>query len=161
MTGSPELPALLADRMLARLARYLRTLGLDVAPAPDGPDALVLRAAEAERRRILTRDRALASRAAGAIRIRSVDLAEQLREVQRAIPSLPRTPTFVRCTLCNGELRSGPLPPGRPLPEGAARVAAEGRPFWHCPRCGHVYWEGSHTTRLRADVARWLAPGTA
>jgi hypothetical protein len=28
--------------------------------------------------------------------------------------------------------------------------------FHKCPKCGGVYWEGTHTERIRARLREWL-----
>ncbi|MBI1993814.1 MAG: hypothetical protein HYS67_05255, partial [Deltaproteobacteria bacterium] len=51
-----------ADRMLGRLARWLRVIGQDVAYGPHLSGYGLIRAARREGRLILTRDRALAKK---------------------------------------------------------------------------------------------------
>ncbi len=148
-------PRLLADEMLGRLARYLRMLGCDVVWGTGATDAELLRRSSSEARRLLTRDRALAARSPGSILLREVRIDRQIREVAAALPELPRAPRFLRCTVCNGRL-SGPPDPRSAVGEGADPAAP---PIWSCGACGHRYWEGSHTARVRRDVARWLSEG--
>ena len=134
--------------MLGRLARYLRFLGHDTEYVRGLPDEEVAARALQEGRRLLTRDRDLARRTPGALCLESIDLGRQLRAVRDAEPLAGYVPNFTRCTVCNGALRpvSGAAAPARP-PTG---------PVFACDRCGHRYWEGSHTARVRRDVERWL-----
>jgi uncharacterized protein with PIN domain len=122
------------------------------------PDADVLRRAAAERRVLLTRDRRLADSCAAiaaCYRVRATAPLAQLAEVADAFGLAPLALRFTRCLLCNAGLR----------PVGAAAVPAgvrppSGVPLWACPACGRVYWEGSHTRRMRAALAR-AVPGAA
>jgi uncharacterized protein len=147
-------PRLLADEMLGRLARYLRMLGCDTVYARGWSDDTIVRSARADGRTLLTRDRELAGRLADAVRIRSVDLPGQLRELATAIPTLPRALAFERCTLCNGVLR----PASETSTPRDAAVEPSGVSVYSCEECGHRYWEGSHTAAVRRRLAEWI-PG--
>jgi uncharacterized protein with PIN domain len=136
----------LVDGMLGRLARYLRFLGYDAEYVPDVEDAELRRRAIAESRVLLTRDRELAARTPGALRITFPELDDQLRELRALYPPLRTEVRFERCTECNGPLQRGP-PGGPPASE---------RPTFVCGACGHVYWEGSHTQRIRERIVRVL-----
>jgi uncharacterized protein len=155
-------PRLLADEMLGRLARYLRMVGCDTVYARGWSDATIVRTARAEGRTLLTRDRALAAGLEGSVLLRSVELPGQFREVADAIPTLPRTVTFVRCTLCNGEIRPA-IGTGAPPDRAGAPRSAEptGVPILECATCGHRYWEGSHTAAVRRSVAEWSLGASA
>ncbi len=144
-----ETPRLLLDAMLGKLARWLRLLGYDACYSRDD-DATLAHRARAEGRILLTRDRELARRRG--LRVLLVEAQEpeaQLKEVLRSLPALPpRTPP--RCMHCNAPLR--PI-----THEEASRlvppyVAAHHTGFRQCPRCGRVYWHGTHW----AGIARLL-----
>ncbi len=153
-----ERPRWLVDEMLARLARYLRFVGLDVVQVRGLSDREILEQAEREDRRILTRDRQLAARSPRALLVRSPWLDEQWRELRAAWPGLPHVVSFERCSACNGPLAPY-LPgtdPGREagLPKG---LVERGLAVFSCTICGHLYWEGSHTARIRGQLSRWEA----
>ncbi len=59
---------------------------------------------------------------------------------------------FTRCRLCNGSLE--PARPEEVEVSVPARVRAVPRRFRACRSCGRVYWEGSHTQRMRAVLDR-------
>jgi uncharacterized protein len=149
-----EPPRWLADEMLGRLARYLRFVGCDTAYGRGMSDDELLLAAGNEDRVLLTRDRLLSQRAPRSLLLESAVLADQWRAVRAAWPSVPSVPTFARCTLCNGELaplatedpRATALPP---------QVRLRGATAYACGRCGHLYWEGSHTASVRERIAAW------
>ncbi len=133
----------LADEMLGRLARYLRFLGYDTEYVREADDDAIRTRAEEEHRILLTRDRALAKRTPNAILLTSPMIREQLIEVREHVPGIVLAPRFDRCTVCNGELAQVPAVTA-PGPE----VRGSG-PVYECRRCGHRYWEGSHTREIR------------
>lgn len=145
----------LADAMVGRLARYLRFVGLDTEYARGLSDDEILEQLRTERRVLVTRDRALAQRSPGSVLLSSPRLADQWRELRRARPDLPTEVRFDRCTECNGVLRSVDLARST-WPEQVPRErVARGLPVYECATCGHLYWEGSHTARIRAQFAAW------
>lgn len=153
-------PRLVADEMLGRLARYLRMLGADTIYARGWTDDEIVQRSAADGRTVLTRDRLLARRSAGALLLTSPRLDAQLRSVWQAFPALAHTPQFLRCTECNGEL--GPLAPGRAV-TGAPGIPWDrittGLVVMECRACGHLYWEGSHTRSVRDRLLEWEASG--
>jgi uncharacterized protein with PIN domain len=150
-------PRFLADTMLGRLARWLRLLGFDCAyPGEIGDEALVRWGVE-EGRVVLTRDRSLPEewRVTGIRVLRAERAFEQVVEVLRAFDLGGAVRLFSRCSECN-----------LPLVEAAAqevadrvppRVRASQREFRACPGCRRVYWEGSHTERMRRVAGQMLA----
>jgi uncharacterized protein len=160
--GTMSVPRWLADEMVGRLARYLRFVGCDTVYARGLSDDEILARAEAEDRVILTRDRALARRTSRAFLLRSPYVKEQWRAVRAAWPSLPQSVRFNRCTECNGLL--APYRPGDepPAPEAVPRAfPRDERDLFRCRSCGHIYWEGSHTTQVRDRLAAWDRDGDA
>ena len=145
-------PGFLADAMLERLARWLRALGHDVASAGTASDAEVARRAAAEGRRLLTRDRGLVA-ACGEARcllVRAAAPLAQLREVVTGL-GLGAPAPFARCLVCNALLRAATAAEvDAALPD----VCEAHRPMdaRACQGCGRVYWEGSHTRRMRAAL---------
>lgn len=155
---APE-PRFFADAMLGRLARWLRLTGHDTRHDPHVEDADLVRIALEEGRAILTRDRALPEQwsVQDVLVLDAEDPLEQLREVVARFHLDWRARAFSRCSRCNA-----PVEPARPLevadrvPEG---VLAQRLALARCPRCGRIYWEGSHTDRMRRALARALGPG--
>jgi hypothetical protein len=150
-------PRFFADAMLGRLARWLRTLGFDCAYESEIGDEELVRRAVAEERIILSRDRALPQewRVAGIHLVESEDLREQLRDVLRSFDLVPALRLFSRCNACNHVLRAASQE------EVSARVPPYVRStreaFFACPACRRVYWEGTHTERMRRVVEEVLA----
>lgn len=146
--------------MLGRLARWLRALGRDVLFDPDLDDEALARIARDGDRLLLTRDRRLCRERGDPDWCRVVTgqkPAPQLRELDRPLGLFEagwRDRLFSRCMVCNATLE--PADYGDIVGELPAEVRADPRVrsagFRRCPGCGRVYWEGSHTRRMR----RWL-----
>ncbi|RKY59240.1 MAG: hypothetical protein DRP94_04105 [Candidatus Latescibacterota bacterium] len=144
-----------ADDMLGRLAKWLRLLGYDVIyPAP-ARDAQLLRLAQAEDRVLLTRDRGLAERCSGRkVLVESGDPWEQLSQVVRELDLDVEKGFLTRCALCNEPIESLPKEEVRDLVP--PYVFGTHERFARCPKCGRVYWEGSHVERMRRKLKEAL-----
>lgn len=134
-----------ADEMLGRLARWLRILGYDTRYEARISDYELLRLASAEDRFVLTRDRKLPGKtlAAKILVLKSDRYSQQIKEVC----DLLRLPVnydrvFSLCLDCN--LAVEPLPKERVKDRVPSYVYDRHESFHHCPRCGKVYWGGSH-----------------
>jgi uncharacterized protein with PIN domain len=152
----PGEPRFAADAMLGRLARWLRVIGADTVWAPDVEDAALARLAFEEDRIVLTRDRALPEewRLPRVLLLDSEAPLEQLRQVAAACGLEWRGRLFRRCTLCNARLV--PLAAAAAGDRVPPRVARQQRRLSECPACGRVYWEGSHTRRMRRVLEETL-----
>lgn len=148
-------PRFMVDAMLGGLARWLRVLGYDAAYEAGIPDGDLVRRAASEGRIALTRDRRLPEEwwIEDLVVLRSDEQLEQLREIAPVF-SLTRDGLFTRCTRCN--LSLAPMS----LDEAADRVPPLVRErsaaLQHCPSCDRIYWEGSHTERMRRTLDRVL-----
>jgi uncharacterized protein with PIN domain len=148
--GSAEL-RFLADRMLGRLARWLRILGFDTEYADDTGDMEIAQRAAEESRILLTRDRELsANRNIRAIYIPDLELEDQLVTVMNSLGITPQVKT-VRCTLCNGTLSA--ITPAEASAEIGEGIASRHAVFYRCVRCGKIYWQGSHWDGIFRTVA--------
>ncbi len=143
-----------ADAMLGRLARYLRFLGYDVLYLRDMEDSQVVRAARAEGRVLLTRDRGIPRRfKVPCVLIESEKLPEQVRQVVEAYP--PDTSLLgTRCMRCNALLR--PVCRAEAEDSVPEYVLHTQKEFFRCPQCGRFYWEGSHMKNLQGRMDELL-----
>jgi uncharacterized protein len=155
-SGAVDPPRFLADEMVGRLARYLRFVGCDTVYVKGMDDAEIADLARAEGRILLTRDRELAHRTPSALLLKSPGLSDQWLAVHTAFPGLSSEVRFERCTECNGPLLRYSPDPSDPRPEGVPwdRIA-QGLPLFRCTGCAHLYWEGSHTARIREQIHAW------
>ena len=147
----PETDRLLLDVMLGKLAVYLRLCGYDAAYALDRgieADDRIASLAEAEGRRLLTRDTELAGRVDGAILLTERDPRNQLDELRGAGVELAVDDELAYCGRCNGRLES--LEAGTDTP-GYAPDSRE-TDCWRCRSCGQVFWRGSHYERMKETL---------
>jgi uncharacterized protein with PIN domain len=149
-----DAPRFAADRMLGRLARWLRVLGFDTAYRADLPGSRLLTLAAREGRIVLTRDARLRCPRGRTrvLRIRSDRFRDQLRELDREVPlgGVGERPS--RCVECNVEVQL--LAPGDVPPSVPEYVRATQHEFQRCPRCRRVYWPATHRTRMDEEIAR-------
>lgn len=147
----------LADVMLGRTARWLRLLGFDCAYEKQiGDRDLVARAIE-EQRIVLTRDRGLAEdwRVSGIYVVRAERTFDQLVEVLRHFQLADSVRLFSRCSECNAPVE--PVETDDVRARVPARIVARHDELRRCRECDRVYWEGSHTRRMRRSADRVLA----
>jgi uncharacterized protein with PIN domain len=95
-----QAPKFAADRMLIRLARWLRLMGADVICDPALSGAEILRRAREQERPLLTRDKRLRT-APDVLYVESHLFRDQIREVMERYPFDPRRFAFTRCSSCN------------------------------------------------------------
>jgi uncharacterized protein with PIN domain len=144
-------PRFLADAMLGRLARWLRILGYDAEYFP-GEDNDLLRQAWQQQRILLTRDTRLLQRRRlpPHLYIRSDHVTEQLRQVVAALRLNPAVPPARRCLCCNTVLE--PRHKEEVLGLVPEFVWSHHEAFWGCPRCGRIYWAGTHRRRMEETI---------
>lgn len=136
----------LADSMLGRLAKWLRILGFDTAYSASWDDAAVVRAARAQGRLILTRDRAMAlRRGIEVFLVKSDEVEEQVQEVIVGL-GLSTADPFSLCPECNGILAAVKKSEVKDLVP--PYVFSTQQSFHRCPDCGRIYWRGTHWDRM-------------
>jgi uncharacterized protein len=140
----------LCDEMLAGLGRWLRLAGYDTAIAARGcRDRELVEQAHAEQRILLTRDRRLVEiRQANerTIVLEGSGIDASARELKQRLSLNWSLDPLSRCTLCNTPLDRADR---RLLDTLPPRIRTRGPAVRVCPRCGHLYWEGSHVHRIR------------
>lgn len=143
---------LLLDVMCGGLVAYLRMCNYDTAYAGDRgleADDDLLAVASEEGRTLVTRDVALATRAADAVLLESREVEGQLAELADAGFDLALADEPAFCGRCNGSLervgRSASTPEYAPDP-GDVDV-------WRCRACGQHFWRGSHWDRVAETLA--------
>ncbi len=149
MGPESAIPRFAADRMVARLARWLRLLGADVLWEPTLGGAALLRRARAEGRIMLSRDKRLRT-APDVLFLEGNDFRSQLRQVMARFPFDPLEHAFSRCTVCNELLlKVDRSLVARRIP---AFVYATQETLAECPGCGRVYWAASHLERALGEL---------
>jgi uncharacterized protein with PIN domain len=140
-----------ADRMLGKLAKWLRIMGQDVIYGQHLSGSGLVRAARKEDRLILTRDRGLKKKQPpDFLFIESDHYREQLRQVIQACGlGLLDTP-FTRCLECNVILQ----PRSKMSVEKIVPpyVFSTQDNFSWCPKCRRVYWPATHHQRMVEEL---------
>lgn len=142
-------PRFLLDGHLATLAASLRLFGFDAELPVGADDATLARRSREEDRILLTRDLGLLKRSEvtrGAF-VRATDPRAQELEVVERFGLLEKMALFTRCSLCNVPLAEAD--PAHVEAQVPAGVRERVERFRECPRCGRIYWDGSHPARIR------------
>ena len=142
-----------ADRMLGRLARWLRVLGLDVIYGRHLSGYGLIHAARQENRLILTRDRRLKQKQPPKfIFIESDQYAHQLHQVIQECRLNVGAALFTRCLECNAVLQPQPKESVEPLVP--PYVFATQDHFSWCPKCRRIYWPATHHQRMLEELKK-------
>jgi uncharacterized protein with PIN domain len=140
-----------ADRMLGKLAKWLRVMGEDVVYGEHLSGSGLIRVARAENRLILTRDRGLKKRQPpDYLFIESDHYREQLRQVIRVCGLRPLDHAFARCLECN--LLLEPRSKAEVEKRVPPYVFATQENFSWCPKCRRVFWPGTHHERMLEEL---------
>jgi uncharacterized protein with PIN domain len=146
-------PCFLADRMVGKLARWLRILGYDTAYLPQLSPAGILREARRQGRIILTRDtRILRGKdAPPLVFIHSDWFREQLKQVVEALQLDPVRLLFTRCAECNQVLEGVAKDEAvqARVPEYVWQTQNE---FRRCPECQRIYWGATHKDHILIEL---------
>jgi uncharacterized protein with PIN domain len=137
--GALREPRFIADAHLGGLARLLRMTGFDTLYANAWPDDEIVRRALADRRIVLTRDRALLMRrdVTHGCFVHAQQSAPQAREIFERLDLRDAARPFTRCLACNAPLRHAESEEVAPrLPPG---VLARHDRFAACDGCGRIY----------------------
>lgn len=139
------------DRMLGKLAKWLRVIGYDVIYGQHLSGYGLIRAARAENRLILTRDRGLPKKQPpDFLFIESNYYREQVRQVMRACGLRPLDRAFTRCLECNIVLE----PRSKAAVENTVPpyVFATQKNFSWCPKCRRIYWPATHHQSMLEEL---------
>ena len=140
-----------ADRMLGKLAKWLRAMGQDVIYGEHLSGSGLIHAARAENRLILTRDRRLKKKQPpDFLFIESDHHREQLRQVIEACGLRAMDNAFTRCLECNIVLE----PRSKAFVETMvpSYVFSTQENFSWCPKCRRVFWPATHHQRMLEEL---------
>ena len=150
----------IADSMLGRLARWLRLLGYDTLYYPHIEDRVILRIAREENRTLLTRDTRL-------VKVRGLEHFLLLEENNpfKQLKSVVETfklrvsdkdsgegnVPLSRCLICNSVLSIVQRDEVKnAVPEYVYQTSDI---FKKCPKCGKLYWKGTHPEKFRRKLS--------
>ena len=145
----------ITDGMLGKLTRWLRILGHNVKYSNKLDDSQLITIAKKERRVLLTRDLQLYQQAtAKGVNTFYIDgktEAQKLAKLaQRFNIKLKADLTVSRCPKCNTRVK--PIPKEKVADKVEKTTYLHYDEFWECPKCGQVYWQGAHWTRIRKTL---------
>ncbi len=145
----------ICDRMLRRLATWLRLFGYDTLYVGDveiegDEDSFLIN--EFRDRILLTRDKELYNRAKEirpVFLIKSDKLEEQLKELKAL--GLKYELKMDRCSICNAPLRKPNDKEALEVMrrEGIREDLREKFELWYCERCKKLYWMGGHWKNMK------------
>jgi uncharacterized protein with PIN domain len=139
------------DGMFGKLTRWLRMLGHDVKYENGLDDKTLVNVAKTEERILLTRDVELYQQATSshveAFLVEGKSEAERLAILSTRFDlSLEFNPLVSRCPKCNTKIRAANKEEiGYKIPPSTKAFYED---FWECPKCGKVYWQGAHWSRI-------------
>ena len=145
-----------ADRMLGKLAKWLRILGYDTLYSNTLSNDRFLALAD-EDRVLLSRDTRLVRKVAPdrLIFVEANDPKMQIRGLIRQLGLKPQPDEFFsRCTVCNRLLE--PVEPEDVVGKVPDYIWTSHNEFSQCKTCERIYWPGSHLARSRREIRRLL-----
>ena len=147
----------LVDSSLGRLSTWLRILGYDTVYWRGEAGRVFLRIAEREGRVVLTRRKDVLDRQHPGIVlfVENDRVEDQIVEVVGKLGLRPEPgKLFTVCLRCNESLKEASPDQVRPLvPDYVFRTQ---KSFRVCPKCGRVYWSGTHRERALSTLKRIL-----
>lgn len=146
----------LVDEMLTNLAHWLRAAGYDTELAESGvADRELIKQARTDKRWLLTRDHKMVEfRQAtdNVILLRSQSLEGYVQELNHDLAIHWLYKPLSRCMMCNTLIELAADLHWRRVPENSRQYI---KTLYWCPGCDRVYWDGSHTRRIRQRLQDW------
>jgi len=141
----------IADGMLGKLTRWLRMLGHNVKYSSTLDDTQLITMAKKERRILLTRDLQLYQQATAkgvnAFYLNGKTEAERLAQLSKRFKiKLDIYMKTSRCPKCNTRVK--PTTKEKVAAKVEKSTLSNYNEFWECPKCGQIYWQGAHWTKI-------------
>jgi hypothetical protein len=130
-------------------------MGHDVEYSNSTDDSALLTIAKEEHRILLTRDFALYQHAVAreieAFYVQGRTEQEKLAELAARFGiSLEIDMATSRCPKCNTPVK--PVPREKVADRVEKNTLERNTKFWECPKCGQIYWQGAHWTKIRETL---------
>ena len=140
-----------ADKMLGKLAKWLRIIGQDVTYGSHLSGYGLIHSAGREGRFLLTRDRGVIKRNLPEHLLIQSDLfREQLKEVVHACRLDPLKVAFTRCVECNSLLEA--ISKGTIREKVPPYVFSNQEKFSICRQCQRIYWPATHQQKMLEEL---------
>ncbi len=151
-------PKFITDVNVGKLGKWLRLMGYDTLFFDEQDDGLMVKAAIAQGRIILTKDsefmkrRAISTGRVKAVLVSSDRPDQQLSTVINTLQLTKQYRPFTRCLECNSALVSRDKSEVKgSVPE---RVYEKHDQYMQCPSCGRIYWKGTHWQAMSGNLSR-------
>jgi len=144
----------LADKTVGRLGRRLRMMGIDCAWTGMADLSETVKICVVQDRILLTRDsriRELGTLIAWLL-LKHEKADELVEDFLAVFPIDPFLSAFTRCIECNAVLE--PICPEDLPPDVPLYVRLTQKSFSRCPGCKRVYWDATHTGRMKNRLLR-------
>jgi len=140
------------DCMLGKLAKWLKILGFDVLYFSKIEDEEILDIAKTQKRTLLTRDNYLIKKAKDIpnLFIESEKWSEQVVQVINSFKLHNKIKPYSRCIECNYPLKK--IKKERAKNLVAPFIYENENEFALCPKCGRVYWPGTHYRKMEVNI---------
>ncbi len=151
-----DYPRFIADVMLGRLAKWLRIAGFDVLYSNKYSDEELMAISNREGRVLLSRDTRLLIRkqVKKFIFLESQDIQQQIRQVFKRMRIFSPPFPLTRCLSCNEALIETARESVREhVPVFVYRTQMH---FKSCPKCGKVFWAGTHRNSVIRTLEKLL-----
>jgi len=147
-----DTPRFAVDRMLGRLAVWLRLLGFDTIYERQWSGSTLVRHAGLDGRVVLTRDRRLLRRRddVAKVLVQSDQFRQQLRQVLLTLHVVHIPGLGSRCSRCNEPLARAERAAVRT--RVPPYVFATHVHYVECLRCRRIYWPATHLAHMRSEL---------
>jgi len=147
----------IADGMLGKLTRWLRILGHNVKYSDKLDDSQLITIAKKERRILLTTDLELYQQATAkgvdAFYLEGQTEEKKLAKLAKRFDlRLDIDMATSRCPKCNSRVK--PISKEKVEDKVEKSTFSYYNEFWECPKCGQIYWQGAHWTRIRKTLKK-------
>jgi uncharacterized protein with PIN domain len=155
--GEDKTLKFISDGMLGKLTRWLRMLGHNVKYSNKLDDAQLIMIAKKEKRILLSRDLELYQQATAkgvdAFYLEGKTEEGKLAELAKRFNiKLDIDMATSRCPKCNALVK--PVSKEKVADKVEKSTFAYYDEFWECPKCGQIYWQGAHWTRIRTTLGK-------
>lgn len=149
-------PKLVADVMLAKLARWIRLSGNSVLDVPSSDDKKIISYVKRRGAVLLTLDQTLTAAAkkrnCRVLLVEGKTVEKQLAFVAKKLRLKIATGPGRICSVCNAKLAAvDKLKVMDRLPKASSELHTK---FYLCRKCGRVYWEGTHWRDIRTRLVK-------
>jgi uncharacterized protein with PIN domain len=144
------------DCMLGKLAKWLKVLGFDVVFFSRIEDEKLIDLAGKEGRVLLTKDLGMIQRSGNVLTlfIESDDWHDQVVQVLDKFDLRSKANPYSRCIECNVDLKDLPKSSAKNMVSSFVYEKAE--KFSLCPKCGRVFWRGTHFEDMESTIESLL-----